>query len=640
MKKKLNKAIASVVAATLSAAAANAVYAKDFSDYSLDRVFDEDRTLYYVETSNGDIADFEIDGYTEVKKAEAAAVGEIGAKNVTVLKNNETGTEYRFVFYIPEKISLLNITEAEVSSDGNAVVKGICGTDGKLTAVILKPEEAFSEKPYEYESINKTEMEKYVQTAFELENISKSDEEQTLFTYSFPEGSMCGMYRVIIFGNEINEYKDIFYVSRYETERIAREFNSLAANEPTAENIGKMREYIEKNHKALYIDPKYYNKLSDVGKKMTAKLMMGREYTHEEIKTEFIKNLAAAWTADGNDISAVADAYPDTVRLALYEKYLALKNKSLTNDAIKAAVSYDSLCDIFNKITALSVLNESEPGNISSVIRDYKSYLISDAAYSHYTKNENACIRNIQNKSFETPEKLEAAILASKTETPSEDNHGGGSGGGGGGSKISMTAPAEQSPVNNTGKNETYNKLPFKDIDNYMWAYTAIEHLYNNGICSGTSETEFSPQNNILREEAVKLIINAFGIEASEQTENNFTDVKGGEWYEKPVGIAVKKGIIKGISEDTFGIGENITRQDLAVIIYRAVKESAMNINIIIDNKAELSDLDDVSDYASEAVSYLIDIGAIRGTDGKFLPKNYITRAEAAQMIYSVIKIR
>ena len=78
----------------------------------------------------------------------------------------------------------------------------------------------------------------------------------------------------------------------------------------------------------------------------------------------------------------------------------------------------------------------------------------------------------------------------------------------------------------------------------------------------------------------------------------------------------------------------------MAVIIFRAINKAGLELDIEIDQTAELSDMDEVSEYAKEAVEFLVSKGAIKGSNGKFNPKAYATRAEAAQMIYNVIKIR
>ena len=639
MKKAWKKVMTGMGSTALAAMFAVQAAAAGFADIPLDRVFDEDRTLYYIEAADGNIYDLDIDGYTQIKKASAAAQSGIyRLENVTVLRNDSTDKEYRFVFEVPQNNSGVKITDAQVSSDGKLSVSGICSGGKNLNAIITKPKEAFSDEAYSYDEIDKANMEQYAINAAEIS--VNSEEEQSLLEYQFPENAPCGTYKVIIIGNDINESKDVYYLSQTELERIVGEFNEIAKKEANDTNIKAMREFIEKNYKALYIELEYYNKLSDSAKNIASSLMMSKdsEYAHADIKPEFIKSIAIAWVNDGKAIDEIIKAYPNDIKIDMYEKYGTLKSKTLVDESIKSAKDYDSMVNTFNSMTALSILNEAAPNEVSGVLKAYKQYLISDKAYEYYCQNEGNCLRNITNKNFDSTEKLENAILsgALPTATPKPS---GGSGGGGGTSGGGMTAPSTPTTAIPTQK-PMDNKLPFTDLENYQWAYTAIEHLYNNKICSGKDDATFAPQDNILREEAVKLIINAFGIEQNPDTKLSFEDVADDAWYAEFIKAAVNSKIADGISETEFGTGSNITRQDLAVILYRALKASGKEIDIIIDNKAVLNDLDEVSEYAKEAVDYLIEIGAITGSDGKFRPNDYITRAEAAQMIYSVIKIR
>jgi len=161
--------------------------------------------------------------------------------------------------------------------------------------------------------------------------------------------------------------------------------------------------------------------------------------------------------------------------------------------------------------------------------------------------------------------------------------------------------------------------------------------MYINKIISGKSENKFAPADKVKREEFVKIIVNSF--ELTETAEITFEDV-GDEWFREYIERGFAGGIITGLNGQKFGVGENITREDMAVIIYRAVTETGLELDIEISEKAELSDLAEVSDYAKEAVEFLISKGAINGSEGKFKPKEFASRAEAAQMIYNVIKIR
>ena len=92
-------------------------------------------------------------------------------------------------------------------------------------------------------------------------------------------------------------------------------------------------------------------------------------------------------------------------------------------------------------------------------------------------------------------------------------------------------------------------------------------------------------------------------------------------------------GIMLGTGDSEFGVGMNITRQDLAVILYRAMG--------VTDEARECSftDSGDIDGYAKEAVAYLSGKGIINGyEDGRFLPHKYVTRAEAAKLIYGIIE--
>ena len=89
-----------------------------------------------------------------------------------------------------------------------------------------------------------------------------------------------------------------------------------------------------------------------------------------------------------------------------------------------------------------------------------------------------------------------------------------------------------------------------------------------------------------------------------------------------------------GRNAKIFGIGDNVTRQDMAVIIFRAAQLKAS------EKTAGFSDFEKISDYAKEAVSALYSAKVLSGTgNGNFEPVKFATRAEAAKMIYEALKI-
>ncbi len=198
---------------------------------------------------------------------------------------------------------------------------------------------------------------------------------------------------------------------------------------------------------------------------------------------------------------------------------------------------------------------------------------------------------------------------------------GGSPGGGGGGGGSAIPAP------DNTADSERYADLPSSH-----WAYPAVIKLSDKGIMSGYDK-KFRPDDGLLREECVKIIVCAFGYGEDESGSLNFDDVDRGHWAYKYILSAYQNKIIKGISENLFGTGEKITREDFAVMIYNALWRTER------DGAADnFADADEISDYAKDAVEYLKANGIVKGRENNmFFPKDGITRAEAAQIIYNVL---
>ena len=156
--------------------------------------------------------------------------------------------------------------------------------------------------------------------------------------------------------------------------------------------------------------------------------------------------------------------------------------------------------------------------------------------------------------------------------------------------------------------------------------------LKKQNIISGKDENNFCPNDYLKREELTKIIVSAFDITGSSNAAD-FEDVVSGAWYESYIKVASSNGIIKGTSETTFGIGENVTRQDLCVMIVRAMgKEDLKGADLVFEDK------DEVASYAEDAVSYLNMMCVISGyEDNTFRPASPCTRAEAAKIIGDIL---
>jgi hypothetical protein len=206
---------------------------------------------------------------------------------------------------------------------------------------------------------------------------------------------------------------------------------------------------------------------------------------------------------------------------------------------------------------------------------------------------------------------------------------GGGSGGGGGGgvtiNDSSQTVVPSPTPA----------QAGFKDCGSSHWANTYVNSLKQKNIINGYEDGKFYPENKVTREEFIKMIISAVGL-YNTKSECEFNDVPNNEWYYKFVASAVKEGIISGIAEGKFGTGQNITREDMAVIASRTFARFG---KLDKTSGAEFADAESISDYAAESVNTLCGMGVINGfNDGTFRPAASLTRAEAAKIIYMIME--
>ena len=152
-------------------------------------------------------------------------------------------------------------------------------------------------------------------------------------------------------------------------------------------------------------------------------------------------------------------------------------------------------------------------------------------------------------------------------------------------------------------------------------------------MIKGKTETEFAPNDPITREEFTTLVVNMCGLQTG-AAQGSFTDVPADAWYAPYVAAAYENGLVSGIDGERFGTGLNITRQDMAVIIARAISAGEGSADSFVDSA-------EIADYAKDAVGYLAANGVINGkADQRFCPGDIATRAEAAQMINKAMQLK
>jgi len=219
----------------------------------------------------------------------------------------------------------------------------------------------------------------------------------------------------------------------------------------------------------------------------------------------------------------------------------------------------------------------------------------------------------------------------------------GGSGGGGGGAVGSagnkdVLDSGSVSVPQGSGVADSKNEPSsiFTDLKSNHWAATAVKALKDKGVLSGTDLGSFEPDRAVAREEFTKMIVLAGGFALGKEAD--FTDAASDGWYLPYLGAAAENGIVGGMGDGRFGVGMNITRQDMAVMVLRALTAKGVTLT---KNK-EYQSFDDetaIADYAKDAVKALFEAGIINGKGANaFDPMGQATRAEAAKIIYEACK--
>lgn len=206
----------------------------------------------------------------------------------------------------------------------------------------------------------------------------------------------------------------------------------------------------------------------------------------------------------------------------------------------------------------------------------------------------------------------EATFTINIVDSTSSGGSGGGSGGG------TTPTPVPDTPI----------VLP-TDIDGH-WAKEYITELIEQGIISNYPDNTFRPDQNISRAEFVTIVVKVFSLESDEL--NVFNDTIN-HWAKNYISAAIENKIILGYGDNLFGPDDFITREQMAVIIAKAMK---LNVEF---SEMPFKDIDQISDWALNYVASATREKIINGyPDNTFKPKNNLTRAEAATIIYNILQ--
>ena len=189
--------------------------------------------------------------------------------------------------------------------------------------------------------------------------------------------------------------------------------------------------------------------------------------------------------------------------------------------------------------------------------------------------------------------------------------------------------------------------LPFKDVPRDAWYYPVVKTAYEKGITNGVTRTTFEPNATVTREQFLVMLFRAADVRLDwiHQVVSDpsgeffsamgFADVAQDAWYADAVYCAWGTEVTKGVDAAHFGVGQPITREQMATMAER-FREGRFHVALKAAEHpaAAFSDADQVSEWAKEAVEAMRVAGVLQGDDRNYVnPKAHATRAEATALI-------
>lgn len=521
-----------------------------------------------------------------------------------------------------------------VSETGIMTVSGKCLPNDKILVRIMSTDESVSESDRLIYVMQK--------------NVSDS-EYAFGFNISSAAGSMKngGFEAIVTDSSDNSDSVKFFYYEDSVITSLRGEINPNVGN--TAHNdekINKIKEIIfgsEENRNALLSAYEPFETASDssVRDNFCTLMSYSKTFSDNSNLREAMKKYSVI-AVIGNIESGKIDGYLNNYGADLkyespsYTAYCAFSEQqrksasdrlALSNRPFEKESDFESAFDTAVIITELESVNGSEA--CKKILSKYPNYFnlsgVNANGYgelmSRITAGRVSDIKTI------------AQILSAYS---TEDVKPGGSTGGSsgrGGSSVSApgtsTVPGEVKPDNTKSK--------FSDMSGYEWADEAVQYLLENGIVNGVSLNEFAPSVLVTRAQMCKMLCLGLKLNSYETNAKKFADVPPGSWYGRYVDTMSSLGIVNGVSDTSFEPDSYVTREDMAVMAYRAL--GARNIDISASEAADFADFDSVSDYASEAVTAFKSSKILNGDEnGNFNPKSSATRAQAAKFIYEIIK--
>lgn len=199
------------------------------------------------------------------------------------------------------------------------------------------------------------------------------------------------------------------------------------------------------------------------------------------------------------------------------------------------------------------------------------------------------------------------------------------------GQELSQETDATIEVTDNSSLYMPEKVFSFKDVKNGDWFQESVEYVSQKGLMEGTSAVTFNPEQAVTRAMLVTILWRLDGCRCIDYF-MRFTDVPSGTWYTEAVRWAAAEKIVEGYSESRFGPSDVVTREQMAAILFRYVTKQGYEMSN--NGLLPFSDAGSVSTWAKSAVQWACQNGILQGSSGKLLPKNKVTRAQAAAILH------
>ena len=321
----------------------------------------------------------------------------------------------------------------------------------------------------------------------------------------------------------------------------------------------------------------------------------------------------------------------DSSKSAFFEEY----SKKIQQTPI---YSTEKNAEIFNLMATLRIINDAGYLQMGETLNLFADIFNLNGDYNMLQNVENQRIyvhkimeRTDFNSIQEAVATFNSAVVQAINNKKEEDNKPQNGAGAYGGSSSTSSSNSIVSIV----PERRNNRSGFIDTEEAEWATEAITSLAQKGVLNGYEDGTFKPNSQVTRAEFATIICNAFGLVSDDQN-NDFSDVQTDSWYHDSVVNLYNLGIVNGIGNGIFGAGNLLSREDLAVIAVRAAEYNG--IALPKTTEIDFIDYEYISDYAKYSVSILAACGIMVGYNNEFSPKENVTRAMAAKVIYELTK--